>query len=138
MEDPARLYDLTNATDISSVITYLKTKVLKQKKFFRIIPSLQFLLSLGLELADRPQSSGTPLSLVEELRRTFEDMHMSSRSALVYTDGSTSVRSSSLNSGCSIIVTDEKHNHVWSGGMVVRTDRNNFIAELAAASVVVK
>jgi len=27
---------------------------------------------------------------------------------------------------------------VWSGGLIVRTDGNNFIAEMAAAAVVIK
>src|SRR6185503_2610711 len=40
------------------------------------------------------------------------------------------------NSGSSIVVTDDRNSEVWCGGMVVRTDGNNFIAELAAAVVV--
>jgi len=58
--------------------------------------------------------------------------------AIVYTDGSTSVRPTKPNSGCSIVVTDNKHSSVWAGGMVVRTDGNNFVAELAAAAIAIK
>ena len=58
--------------------------------------------------------------------------------AYAYTDGSTDPKSRSLNSGCSIFITDATHNAVWSGGMVVRADGNNFIPELAAAACVIK
>ena len=47
---------------------------------------------------------------------------------IAYTDGSTSVRGVSLNSGCGIFITDSKNKPIWSGGLVARTDGNNFIA----------
>jgi len=65
-------------------------------------------------------------------------MQTSHKRASVYTDGSTSARSTKPNSGASIHVTDEADTDIWSGGLVVRTDGNNFIAELAAAAIVVK
>ena len=34
--------------------------------------------------------------------------------------------------------SDENHSPLWSGGALVRTDGNNFIAELAAAAIVAK
>jgi len=74
-----------------------------------------------------------PLNLVAELQTTFARMEANQSPAIVYTDGSTSVRPTKPNSGCSIVVTDNKHSSVWAGGMVVRTDGNNFVAELAAA-----
>ena len=37
-----------------------------------------------------------------------------------------------------MVVTDTEHNVFYSGGMVVRSDGNNFIPELAAASCVIK
>src|SRR5690606_2687264 len=56
---------------------------------------------------------------------------------LFYTD-STSLMGKSPNSGCDIFIPDEKHIPLWSGGCVVRTEGNNFIAELAAAAIVAK
>ena len=61
-----------------------------------------------------------------------------SSQVIVYTDGSTDVKGNPANSGSGIYVTDSNHNHLWSGGMVVRSDGNNFIAEMAAAAVAIK
>jgi ribonuclease HI len=54
------------------------------------------------------------------------------------TDGSTNPKSRACNSGAGIVLTDPQHKVLWSGGMVVRADGNNFIPELAAASCVIK
>src|SRR6185436_10632410 len=35
-------------------------------------------------------------------------------------------------------VTDSKDTPIWSAGMIVRSDGNNFIAELAAAAIAIK
>ena len=58
--------------------------------------------------------------------------------AIVYTDGSTSTKGKVTNSGSGIFVTDRAHRPVCSTGFVVRSDGNNFLAEIAAAAVVVK
>jgi hypothetical protein len=42
-------------------------------------------------------------------------------------------RGKSANSGSGIFITNEKHEKIWEGGLVVRSDGNNFIAEMAAA-----
>src|SRR6185503_10966718 len=66
-------------------------------------------------------------------------MRSSGKSAIVYTDGSTAggrIAKRKPNSGSSIVVTDDRNSEVWCGGIVVRTDGNNFIAELAASVVV--
>src|SRR4051812_8186869 len=54
------------------------------------------------------------------------------------TDGSTDPKGRSGNSGVGIALTDSKNNPIWSGGMAVRSDGNNFIPEIAAALVVIK
>ena len=83
-------------------------------------------------------SSQAPLTLVDELQKVLQDMVDSKKAAIIYTDGSTAVRSSGPNSGCSIYVTDSKDTPIWSAGMIVRSDGNNFIAELAAAAIAIK
>src|SRR6185503_4592375 len=57
---------------------------------------------------------------------------------IVYTDGSTDTKGNPANSGCGIVVTNTEHKQLWSGGFMVRTDGNKFIAEIAAAAVVIK
>ena len=91
-----------------------------------------------MEFGLAPQTSQRPLTLVESLRSIFEQMSVSKSEAFVYTDGSTDTVRSPSNSGVGIIVTDQNHREVWSGGLIVRTDGNNFIAEVAAASLVIK
>jgi len=134
----ARLFDLTKANGINAAIIYLNSKRLKKRPFFRMIPTLQYLATLGIQISKAPESNKVPLALVEELTAVLQGMLRSNKSATVYTDGSTPVRSTLPNSGCSIYVTDSKDNPIWSGGMIVRSDGNNFIAELAAAAIVIK
>ena len=105
----------------------------RRRKFFRIIPTLRYLKSLGA-----PESSQNPLALVGNLRNVFQQMSELKSEAFVYTDGSTATARSPANSGCSVVVTDQEHKEVWSGGLTVRTDGNNFVAEVAAAAMVIK
>src|SRR5690348_15911670 len=88
-------------------------------------------------IGSAPPSNTAPLNLISELQNVFSSMKASQKRAIVYTDGSTPPRSSKPNSGASIYVTDENHKEIWSGGIIVRTVGNNFIAELAAASIVI-
>ena len=56
----------------------------------------------------------------------------------MYTDGSTNPKLKHANSGCSVVITDPGHQVLWQGGMPVRSDGNNFIPELAAATCAIK
>ena|ERR1700744_5467851 len=53
----------------------------------------------------------------------------------IFTDGSTAARSTKPNSGIGVAVFDEKYNLIWQGGGGVRSDGNNFVAEMAAAAL---
>ena len=54
-------------------------------------------------------------------------------------DGSTETKKrKSKNSGYGIHITTNFHNPICSGGGTVRSDGNNFVAEMAAATVVIK
>lgn len=110
----------------------------KRKKFpttneFRLGPTLKHLKDLGVRIvSSSQQESADVLSVVHKIKATLEQTGC--MKAIVYTDGSTSLMGKSPNSGCGIFITDEKHIQA----AVVRTDGNNFIAELAAAAIVVK
>jgi ribonuclease HI len=52
----------------------------------------------------------------------------------IFTDGSTAARSTEPNSGIGVAVYNEKNKLIWQGGGV-RTDGNNFVAEMAAAAL---
>src|SRR6185437_6125190 len=81
-----------------------------------------------------------PVHLTQELERTLKEVHRSGRmeGVIAYTDGSTEVRSKSKNSGCGILITDGDHVPIWKGGLSIRADGNNFIPEIAAASILIK
>ena len=53
-----------------------------------------------------------------------------------FTDGSTDPKSNQATSGAGIVLFDEKNKHIWKGGAPVRADGNNFVAEAAAAALV--
>ena len=137
----ARLFDQTGCTNIYQAIESLKSNPPQRRRnYFRFIPSLRYLNSLGIEIGLTPESNDGPLAVTEVLQTVFQKMSdskcISQTRAFVYTDGSTV--KDEPNSGSSIVVMDHEHKEVWSGGLVVRTDGNNFIAELAAAAIVIR
>jgi len=79
-----------------------------------MIPTLQYLANLGILISEAPPNNPSPLVLVNLLQINLQKLADSKGSAIVYTDGSTAVRTKNPNSGCSIHITDEKHTHVWS------------------------
>ena len=130
----ARLCSISGQPNVGLAIQRLNAL----KKFnneTRLVTSLKYLRQLGLEIKPRGVSEEPAVTtILHELKETFNKYP----SAIVYTDGSTEPGGKSPNSGCGIYVTDLEHNPIWSGGMVVRADGNNFIAEIAAAAVVIK
>ena len=54
----------------------------------------------------------------------------------IFTDGSTDPKDQCPNSGLGIAVFDEKGTIIWKGGAPIRTDGNNYVAEVAAAAIV--
>jgi len=53
-----------------------------------------------------------------------------------FTDGSTDPKSKQCISGLGIALFDEKKEQIWQGGAPIRADGNNFVAEAAAAALV--
>ena len=100
--------------------------------------SLRYLQDTGIALLNGKTSKNN--SEVEPLIQNLakEMSHQKCKHFFAYTDGSTDPKSKSNNSGCSVVISDTDHNLICSGGMVVRSDSNNFIPELAAASCVIK
>ena len=85
-------------------------------------------------------SDTAPLLIAEDIKKTLVALQEKDKKEriTVYTDGSTNPKGNVCNSGSSIIVTDSKDRTIWSGGMTVRADGNNFIPELAAAATAIK
>ncbi len=105
----------------------------------RISGTLKFMQQHQIELILGEESivgDVKPLALTQAISKTLRDSP--SNSFFAYTDGSTTPNGRSPNSGCSVVLTDHEDKHFWSGGLVVRSDGNNFIPELTAASCVLK
>ena len=132
----ARLCSLSGQPNLGLALQRLNAlKKFSNENENRIITSIKYLKQLGLEIKPRIASEEPAVTaILQELKETFNKYP----SAIVYTDGSTEPDGKSPNSGCGIYITDLEHNPIWSGGMVVRADGNNFIAEMAAAAVVIK
>ena len=76
---------------------------------------------------------------INNLSQTLQHNTNPNQHILAYTDGSTETRKrKSQNSGYGIQVTTNSHIPICSGGGAVRSDGNNFVAEMAAATVVIK
>ena len=99
----------------------------------RFMQQNQISLVLGKGTATRDEH---PLVFSRTIANTLRASP--SKHFFAYTDGSTTPNAQSPNSGCSVVLTDHEDKYVWSGGLVVRSDGNNFIPELAAASCDIK
>ena len=102
----------------------------------RMTSTLQFLKQNSISIINKGQSADAPEKLVERMRIKFTQLE--AKKIIFYTDGSTKPRPVRPNSGCSIVMTDTEHKMIFKWGMSIRTDGNNFLAELAAASCVIK
>ena len=93
---------------------------------YRICSCLRYLRLLGIKIVSPP--SQTELITSEIIQEIHSCLSNLKSGAIVYTDGSTSPKGRSPNSGSGIFITDEQHVPLWSGGLIVRADGNNFTA----------
>src|SRR5690349_20789446 len=77
------------------------------------------------------------LPAIQEIKSSLSSLPTGTK-VIAYTDGSTSSRGNNANSGSGIFITTSNHERLWEGGLVVRADGNNFIAELAAVAMVLR
>ena len=100
--------------------------------------TLKYLHRLNVKIISQPdQKSLLTTPLISEITSTLS--HLTAEQKIIaYTDGSTSPHGKSPNSGSGIFITNSNHKEIWSGGLIVRSDGNNFIAEMAAAAIITK
>ncbi len=124
------------------VLQHYKGSNINKRDHNRIAGTIQYLQKAGAQLIATAFEADTSVPtaaerIVEEIKQRAE--LRGKRSWLhAYTDGSTQPGGKSCNSGAGIYITDHLHKEIWKGGFHVRTDKNNFIAEMAAASTVIK
>ena len=76
---------------------------------------------------------------IDNLSQILKSKTRPNQHIIAYTDGSTETKErKSKNSGYGIYITTDSHSPIFLGGGTVRSDGNNFVAEMAAASVVIK
>ena len=133
----ARVCALSNKScyELPLAISYLQGKKAPLKGQARVSQTIKYLHQLEITLACPQESNPHPPVLASEIAQVLESKQL--QNAIIYTDGSTKARTRDPNSGCGIYVTTLTGAEVWSGGCIVRTDGNNFLAEIAAVSIVI-
>ena len=110
---------------MNSAIAKLSTKSnFPRKSDCRFVPTLRYLKDLGIRIATPDSSCNMAMNVVAQLHEVLQE---TKGELVVYTDGSSC--GADPNSGAGIYLTDT---------VIVRSDGNNFIAELAAAAVVLQ
>ena len=127
-----------NVKQVAKALDLLKgKKTINKQVDCRISSTIQHLKEENINIIVKKQGDESPISLSADIRRTLEEQKGLATPITVYTDGSTNPKLKGPNSGAAIVVTDNLDQTIWSGGLIVRTDGNNFIAEIAAASIAI-
>ena len=122
---------------LKSVVAILKSKEsIRVSSTSRMSSTLKYLKMVGVNVScPEPSVNTRPLKLVAEIQQVLTQKLVGG--LVAYTDGSTKARCKDPNSGCGIYITDQNNHQVWSGGLIVRSDGNNFVPEVAAAAIVI-
>src|SRR5271154_5385673 len=138
----ARLCALTHqsSTQIEQVLQDLfhKDTKINHRKKNRLADTVKWMKKFELQITDKGKDKSDIIEKINNLSETLRNNTNPNQHILAYTDGSTETRKrKSQNSGYGIQVTTNSHIPICSGGGAVRSD-NNFVAEMAAATVVIK
>jgi hypothetical protein len=122
-------------TQLTKAIATIQSKCLNnRKRWNRQAGILQYWKDRGLDMISNAQS---PNPLNEP--RTQMSAHIASHDPIhirAFTDGSTDPKDPHPNSGIGMALFDEKGAEIWQGGAPIRADGNNYVAEVAAAALV--
>jgi hypothetical protein len=120
----ARFCAFTKSPDSATAAKNLeKRKNFPRTSALRMGPTLRYIKDLGIRIISPELKASAEVSaVIQDIKSSLVQSRINK--AIVYTDGSTSPNNKFPNSGCGIFITDEKHQPIWSGGMVVRTDGN--------------
>src|ERR1044071_727304 len=93
----------------------------------------------SLVIRENTEDKSDILKQIHKLSQTLNHKTTPNQHIIAYTDGSTETKKrKSKNSGYGIHVTTNSHFPIYNGGGTVRSDGNNFVAEMAAATVGIK
>ena len=99
----------------------------------RHVRTLQYWKKQEIVLTANPQQPNPLLQEVTSLAASIQARQPTELK--IFTDGSTAAGSNKPNSGVGMAVYDEKNSLICQMGAGVRTDGNNFVAEMAAAAL---
>ena len=93
----------------------------------------------SLVIRENTEDKSDILKQIHKLSQTLNHKTTPNQHIIAYTDGSTETKKrKSKNSGYGIHITTNLHIPICSGGGTACSDGNNFVAEMAAATVVIK
>ena len=94
---------------------------------------------LEVHIMEQGEDKSDIMEKINKLSQILRHNTNPNQHIVAYTDGSTETKTrKSKNSGYGIYITTNSHMPICSGGGAVRSDGNNFVAEMAAATVVIK
>ena len=112
---------------------HTETKINHRKKN-RVADIIKWMKKMGLHISEKNEDKSDIEQKIALLSQVLQNDTKPHQHVLVYTDGSTETKKrKSQNSGYGIRITTDTHIPIFSGGGTVRSDGNNFIAEMAAA-----
>ena len=116
-----------------------KDTKINHRKENRLGDTIKWMKNLSLHITEKGEDKSDIPGKINNLAQVLHHSTKPNQHILVYTDGSTETRKrKSKNSAYGIYITTSTHTPIFLGGGTVRSDGNNFIAEMAAATVVIK
>jgi len=133
----ARFCSLVNlqSNDFHTAVKIVQQKSLrKQYKANRMAQTIEYMKARKILLVSNKAGGGQP---VQNLCDEIKDVLTKARMDKIYgfTDGSPRPREKVANSGLGIALYGADKKLLWEGGMGIRTEGNNYVAELAAAAI---
>ena len=115
-----------------------KDTKINHRKENRLGDTVKWMKNLSLHITEKGEDKSDIPEKINNLAQVLRQSTKPNQHILVYTDGSTETRKrKSKNSGYGIYITTSTHIPIFLDGGTVRSDGNNFIAEMAAATVVI-
>jgi ribonuclease HI len=139
----ARLCALTHqsSTQVVQVLQNLfhKDTKINHRKKNRLADIVKWMKKLEVHIMEQGEDKSDIMEKINKLSQILRHNTNPNQHIVAYTDGSTETKTrKSKNSGYGIYITTNSHMPICSGGGAVRSDGNNFVAEMAAATVVIK
>ena len=126
------LVNVSPSTFFAAVKKVQDTNVVKKRETNRLALTIEQMKKYRIELI---RNKNTDLPRIKALKDQIRTSLQNHSEAYGFTDGSSKPREKKPNSGIGIVLFDSNKQPIWEGGESIRTDGNNYVAEVAAASI---